>query len=107
MVILILGILATIVVPRMTGAVAGAKTAKCNANWANLIRALELYAVDNDGAYPATNAAFQSAIVGTAASPTTYFPHGPPECPYDGAPPYVYVPTSGEETVTQHTSGDH
>lgn len=105
LVVLILGILVSIVVPRMTGAAAAAKTATCDANWANLIRALELYAVENDGSYPATNAAFQSDIVGTAAAPTTYFPHGPPVCPYGAL--YVYDDTSGQETVTQHTSGDH
>ena len=96
LVVMILAILATIVVPRMTGAVAGAKNSKCHANWANLIRALELYAVDNDGAYPASQNAFDTAILGL-----TYFPHGPPECPY--ADPYVYVSTSGEETVTPHS----
>jgi len=99
LVVLILGILASIVVPRLTGAAAAAKTAKCDANWANLIRALELYAVYNDGAYPAQND-FDTAILND-----TYFPHGIPECPY-GAP-YVYDDAPGQETVEQHTSSDH
>ncbi|GAJ08205.1 unnamed protein product [marine sediment metagenome] len=96
LVVLILGILASIVVPRLTGAAAAAKTAKCDANWANLIRALELYAVYNDGAYPANDAAFQIDVLES----DTYFPHGAPVCPYGD--PYVYVSTPGEETVTQH-----
>ncbi len=95
LVVMILAILASIVVPRMTGAAAAAKTTKCDANWANLIRALELYAVYNDGAYPATQNAFDTAILSD-----TYFPHGIPVCPYGD--PYVYVSTSGQETVTQH-----
>lgn len=98
LVVLILGILVSIVVPRMTGAAAAAKTATCDANWANLIRALELYAVYNDGAYPATQNAFDTAILSD-----TYFPHGIPVCPYgEQTNPYVYISTPGQETVTQH-----
>ena len=96
LVVLILGILASIVVPRMTGAAAAAKTAKCDANWANLIRALELYAVYNDGAYPTSNADFQRDVLESE----TYFPHGIPVCPYGDD--YVYVETPGQETVNQH-----
>jgi len=85
LVVLIIAVLASIVVPRMTGAAAEAKNSKCDANWANLIRALELYATNNDGAYPANQ---------------TYFPHGAPVCPYGDS--YVYISKSGEETVTEH-----
>lgn len=95
LVVLILSILASIVVPRLTGAAAEAKNSKCDANWANLIRALELYAVYNDGAYPGSQNDFDTAILNE-----TYFPHGIPVCPYGD--PYVYVPTPGQETVTQH-----
>ena len=99
MVILILAILASILVPRFTSAIDKAKEAKCDANWANLVRALELYAVDNNGDYPVNDAAFQTAIPGSL----TYFPYGPPICPWATA--YTYVPAS--TTVTPHTSGDH
>jgi general secretion pathway protein G len=97
LVILILAILASIVVPRMTSATGDAKKAKCECNWANLIRALELYAVKNDGAYPANQSAFDTGILNSA----TYFPHGAPVCPYGTV--YVYVPTAGHETVTAHS----
>ena len=107
LVVLIIAVLASIVVPRMTGAAAEAKNSKCDANWANLIRAVELYAANNDGAYPATNAAFQSAIVGTAASPTTYFPHGPPVCPFATATAYTYTGDATGGTVGKHTAADH
>lgn len=99
LVVLILSILATIVVPRLTGAAAEAKNSKCDANWANLIRALELYAVYNDGAYPGSQNDFDTAILNS----DTYFPHGKPVCPYgEQTNPYVYISTPGQETVTQH-----
>ncbi len=100
LVVLIIAVLASIVVPRLTGAAAEAKDSKDDANWANLIRALELYAANNNGAYPANQTAFNSAILNS----NTYFPHGAPVCPYGN--PYVYVSTSGQETVTKHTSGN-
>ncbi len=100
LVVLIIAVLASIVVPRMAGAAAEAKDSKDDANWANLIRALELYAANNSGSYPASQALFNSAILNS----TTYFPHGAPVCPYGNS--YVYVSTSGQETVTQHTSGN-
>jgi general secretion pathway protein G len=100
LVILILAILASIVVPRITASTADAKNSKDAANWANLIAALELYAVKNDGAYPASQAVFNSGILNNA----TYFPHGVPVCPYGNA--YVYISTVGLETVIQHTAGN-
>ena len=100
MVVLIISVLASIVVPRMSGAAVGANDAKDSANWANLIRALEQYAGNNGGKYPADQSAFDSGIVNS----NTYFPHGAPVCPHNAA--YVYVATVGEETVTRHTSGN-
>ena len=97
LVVLIIAVLASIVVPRMTGAAAEAKNSKCDANWANLVRALELYAANNDGAYPKSQRAFNSKILKSK----TYFPHGEPVCPHGDS--YVYVSTSGEETVTAHS----
>jgi len=99
LVVLILSILASIVVPRLTGAAAEAKNSKCDANWANLIRALELYAVYNDGAYPGSQNDFDTEILNSL----TYFPHGLPVCPYgEQTNPYEYISTLGQETVTQH-----
>lgn len=97
LVVLIIAILASIVVPRLTGAANEANKAKCDANWANLIRALELYAANNDGAYPANQTAFDADILNSS----TYFPHGAPVCPYGTA--YTYVNTAGQETVTKHS----
>ena len=99
-VVLILAILAALVVPRIAQSTGDAKDATDAANRAMLIRALELYATNNDGSYPADQTAFNSAILNS----DTYFPHGAPTCPYSNS--YVYVDTSGQETVTAHTSGN-
>lgn len=97
LVVLILAILASIVVPRITASTGDAKKSKCNANWANLVVALELYAAQNDGEYPANQTAFNTTILNSA----TYFPHGSPVCPYGTT--YSYISTAGLETVTQHS----
>jgi general secretion pathway protein G len=97
LVVLIIAILASIVVPRLTGAAAEASKSACDANWANLIRALELYAANNNGAYPATDALFQSDILNSSS----YFPHGAPVCPFSTA--YVYVGDATGGTVTAHS----
>jgi len=99
LVVAILAVLAAIVVPRLAATAEQANIAACAANWANLVRALELYAVNNDGAYPADQDAFDSLILNS----TTYFPHGTPECPFGAvANPYLYDNTAGAETVTAH-----
>jgi prepilin-type N-terminal cleavage/methylation domain-containing protein len=96
MVVLIIAILASIVVPRMTGAAAEANKSKCDANWANLVRALELYAAENEGDYPADQDAFDDDVLNSS----TYFPYGAPVCPF--GTPYAYVPAT--QTVTKHTT---
>ena len=98
LVVLILTVLASIVVPRLAATAEDANIAACSANWANLVRALELYAVNNQGQYPADQTAFDSLILNNAA----YFPHGAPTCPVDSSA-YVYDNTSGAETVTAHS----
>jgi len=97
LVVLIIAVLASIVVPRLTGAAAEANKSKCDANRANLIRALELYAANNSGAYPANNAAFQANVVNSS----TYFPHGAPVCPLGGGI-YRYVGNAAGGTITPH-----
>ena len=95
LVVLILGVLATIVVPRITQSSAYAKQAKCDTNVANLIRALEMRATNNDGDYPANQTEFNGEILNS----TTYFPHGSPVCPYNAS--YSYDPN--DKTVSYHT----
>ncbi len=78
LVVLILAVLASIVIPRVAESAGEAKKAKCDSNRANLISALERYALDNDGKFPWVQAAFDSFVLDN----TTYFPHGKPICPY-------------------------
>lgn len=91
-VVLILAVLATIVVPRITESADGAKDAKCQTNVSNLIRAMELRAANNDGDYSADQTEFNSEVLNS----TTYFPHGAPSCPNSGT--YTYNSTT--KTVT-------
>lgn len=62
-VVLILGVLATIVIPRIASSTGAAKAAKCSANWGMLIRALELYGTNNDDSYPAAQVGFDADIL--------------------------------------------
>jgi len=100
LVVLILAVLASIVIPRITATTADAKNSKDAANWSHLVAALELYAVKNDGVYPTTQAAFNTNVLNSP----TYFPHGTPVCPYNN--PYIYISTAGMQTVVQHTPGN-
>ena len=95
LVVLILAVLAAVIVPRITASTAGAKTASCDTNRANLIRALELRATNNDGDYAADQTEFNAEILNS----TTYFPHGAAVCPYTTT--YAYNATL--KTVTAHS----
>ena len=95
LVVLILAVLASVVVPRITESAAEAKQSSCDANVANLIRAIELRATKNDGDYPADQTEFNAEILNN----TTYFPHGAPTCPHATA--YTY--NSVLKTVAFHT----
>ena len=99
-VVLILAVLASLAVPRISQSSTDSKDAVDTSNRAMLIRALELYSSNNNGAYPPDQGAFNSEILSSVA----YFPHGEPTCPYGNS--YVYDATSGQETVTAHASGN-
>lgn len=74
-VVLILGALAAIAIPRISASSETAKSNACATNIDVLNSQIELYKADT-GAYPATLA----TITGSA----TYFPDGAPDCPLDG-----------------------
>ena len=95
LVVLILAVLASIVIPRVAESAGDAKAAKCDSNRANLISALERYALDNNGTFPANQTAFNADILNS----TTYFPHGAAVCPYAT----VYAYDSTLNTVTAHS----
>jgi len=75
-VVLILGALAAIAIPRITASAYNAKANTCATNIDIMNSQIELWAANNDGSYPATLA----AITGDS----TYFPDGAPTCPVAG-----------------------
>jgi prepilin-type N-terminal cleavage/methylation domain-containing protein len=99
LVVVIIAVLASIVIPRIAESAKNANVAKCDANRANLISAIERYAINNKGTYP--------DVIGKVLN-TTYFPHGLPICPYstdDGVAsfPYVYSGDAAGGTITAHS----
>lgn len=91
LVVLIIAVLASIVIPRIAGSAKDANVAKCDANRANLISAVERYAIANKGTYP--------TAIGDVLN-ATYFPHGLPECPWGD--PYEYDGDATGGTITAH-----
>ena len=75
-VVLILGALAAIAIPRITASAANAKANAGATNIDIMNSQIEMYAANNDGAYPATLA--------TITGDGDYFPDGAPICPLGG-----------------------
>lgn len=75
-VVLILGALAAIAIPRITASAETAKINACNTNVDLLNTQIELYAANNDGTYP---------TLSTLTSDPNYFPEGTPVCPFGTA----------------------
>jgi prepilin-type N-terminal cleavage/methylation domain-containing protein len=76
-VVLILGALAAIAIPRITESASTAKQNACATNVDLMNSQIELWAAKHDGSYPATLA----TITGSA----DYFPEGAPVCPFGTA----------------------
>jgi prepilin-type N-terminal cleavage/methylation domain-containing protein len=72
-VVLILGALAAIAIPRLTQSADTAKKNACSTNLDIINSQIELYAADNNSTYPATLTVITNSL--------TYFPDGPPGCP--------------------------
>ncbi len=87
-VVLILGALAAIAVPRITQSAATAKINGCKTNLDLMNTQIELYAADNDGTYPTA----LSDVTGS----TAYFPGGAPTCPASG----TYTMSSSTKRVS-------
>jgi prepilin-type N-terminal cleavage/methylation domain-containing protein len=79
-VVLILAALSAIAIPRITQSAQSAKQNACDTNISVINSAIEMYAADNSGAYPADDAAMQTVVTGD----TDYFPDGAPTCPLSG-----------------------
>ncbi|MFW6181555.1 MAG: type II secretion system major pseudopilin GspG [Spirochaetota bacterium] len=95
-VVVILGILAVFVVPRVAGRPEEARVTKARVEIANLEQALELYYLDN-GRYPTTEQGLEALVrkPDTGPEPTNWQPGGylnKPRIPVDPwGTPYMYV----------------
>jgi prepilin-type N-terminal cleavage/methylation domain-containing protein len=76
-VVLILGALAAIAIPRITASADNAKKRACETNIDLINSQIEMWAANHDDVYPTTLA--------TVTGSTAYFPDGPPACPFEVA----------------------
>ena len=90
LVVIILGALAAIAIPRITTSATTAKTNACNTNVDTLNTAIEMYQIDT-GDYPSS--------LSVLTSDANYFPDGAPTCPYGTT--YVYSSTT--HRVAEHS----
>ena len=74
-VVMILGALAAIALPRITQSAGNARQRACDTNVSLINSAIEMYYVD-EGGYPSG--------IGDVTGSTTYFPDGAPACPLGG-----------------------
>lgn len=88
-VVLILGALAAIAIPRITQSADNAKKRACETNVGLLNTQIEVWAANNNGVYP--------AALATLTGDITYFPDGAPVCPYGTA--YVM---NADNRITPH-----
>ena len=87
-VVMILGALAAIALPRISQSAGNARQRACDTNISLINSAIEMYYVD-EGSYPTT--------LGLVTNSTTYFPDGAPTCPLGGT--YSF-PTPNNYRVT-------
>ncbi|MHC4167550.1 MAG: competence type IV pilus major pilin ComGC [Planctomycetota bacterium] len=92
-VVLILGALAAIAVPRIMGGSAAAKANGCKTNIDTINSQIELYYANNS-AYPADVAAITGDV--------NYFPDGAPTCPVSGGA-YAAVLVNNRVDTTGHS----
>ena len=90
-VVLILGALAAIAIPRIVGGAASAKANACKTNVDVINSQIELYYAANDSAWP-------SSLTDVTEN-TDYFPDGAPTCPF--GTPYSYSTTT--HRVAEHS----
>jgi type II secretion system protein G len=85
-VVLILGALSAIAIPRISQSANNAKQKACDVNVDIINSAIEMYNADT-GAYPVLSGDLTDVTINT-----TYFPDGEPACPY--STPYVMNATT-------------
>jgi len=90
-VVLILGVLTAIAIPRVTGGVFNAGVNACRKNVDIINSQIELY-YSRTGIWPLNT--------GKIAEDPNYFPDGPPLCPF--GKPYILVKINGRNRVPDH-----
>jgi len=90
-VVIILGALAAIAIPRITVSATTAKSNACNTNVDTLNTSIEMYKMDNTS-YPAS--------LSTVTDDPNFFPDGSPVCPFGAA--YSYDATTHRVTGHSH-----
>ncbi|MEN6386782.1 MAG: prepilin-type N-terminal cleavage/methylation domain-containing protein [Phycisphaerales bacterium] len=93
-VVLILGALAAIAIPRITVSAGNAKANACATNLDLLNSQIELYAADHNGVYPG------AGNLDTITGNTSYFPDGAPTCPKGG----TYSLGANNRVTCNHTN---
>ena len=91
LVIVVLGALAAIAIPRLCESAQNARTNTCETNINIMNSQIDIYAGDNNGSYPPT--------LETITGDPSLFPDGVPTCPLDG----TYTMSS----TTHRVSCDH
>ena len=94
-VVLILGVLAAIAIPRINGNAFKAGVNACRKNVDIINSQIELY-YSRTGSWPVE--------IGEIIKDPNYFPDGPPKCPFNK--PYVLITTNGKNRVPEHTHTD-
>lgn len=84
LVVLILGLLAAVAIPRLAHSGRDTRANACLANTHMVNTQIEIFASTNGGQYPADENEFTAKILKNA----DIFPDGAPQCPYGAA--YVY-----------------
>jgi len=90
-VVLILGTLTAIVIPRITGGAFNAGINACRKNVDLINTQIELYH-GRTGSWPVD--------IGEVTKDPNSFPDGPPECPFDI--PYILITKKGKNRVPEH-----
>lgn len=94
-VVLVLGALAAIAIPRITGGSFNAGVNACRNNVDIINSQIELYH-SRTGSWPLN--------IGKVINDPNYFPDGPPKCPFKT--PYILVKTNGRNRVPDHVHLD-
>lgn len=91
-VVVVIGILAAVIIPRLTNTAAEARIAACDSNKANINTQVERWYFNN-GSWPAND-------LSDIGADDDYFPEGIPTCPVDGS---AYALSGTTHRVTGHT----